>query len=1051
ICDMCQRVLKLGSGGIENYETQHKGSPICKKTREKLLNAPPLKNVPKPIPDWARPKQHLIPPLASTSVPQIRTTAAQDRAESSPTRQPSIALAKKLKRLADGLDKTVPEATANDYLAILAQDPKGLDRPDVASVDLWQVVLNDLLKNTLGWGMERPVKDVLRRGRFGVEGLVWLVDYFVGERGVAACLFEGKLGLLIEEMENRPTTPAQGTANDQAPIPSVDPILSPAQVAMPTHSPYQRRKPSPVVTQFNGGGGDGEIEVIVSMPAKNGSEYPCPGYRLDVPEGKSPHTSYPFALHACTSLPWNYGVREGTMFLTSHSCKRSVGQEDEICQSCAALGISPIIRGIVDRMNNGTHINTAHSYCGIDELLAVIRRSSEENQYLRFHTLNQARSILRKSAKISEHNRLIAAIASGDIARIDRVVHVALKQRRGVVGILEQVIAAARGVYHVKSFSERERLLATLLWRLGGDRVGHVIHRALALPGVSTLCNGSAKIPLTPSAGKPSSTTVARNMMGVLEKIIELLRDYSGVLHAVLMFDELACEKRIRWNPHTHEFLGVCRQHGPNVALEFNCMADLEELFRALDVEAVHYAANATVGALGLLSRDSRVNAGRVVFISPDCGRETGSQHAAVLKAVYDGVNSIQEKTRIRIVSIASDGESRRGSALVELTFKKLLQESSKIHGMLSPLTFLDLHVGDDDLTCDKDWKHVFKRVRNLLLRDRGVLDDDFRVTPAIIRAHLNSTQADARHVNSVMNPEDLQDVGLAFNLLHDIWALPGLDHHSGLETPSPGFQKGREALQILGKLFRRLVTAYLCVELSLSEQLVHLSAAAHLAFVLYKVAGKSFLPTLLYVDIILMIKNVFFSVAKAKSDNPNGVFFIVLLGTDRLEIHFGILRTVVGNDCNLDILQIADRTSGVHDVADILAGHPEWDQGTKQEIPNSADHLSPKHLLGDYNVQNVTLLTCWRKGRAMAEEEYLPTATVLKEAESKPGVTMLAPAGQLLVTTCWSTMHMSLQRAAIALPIAALAQHRTASAQHVPYTLPSFFHSQTFFCSHSD
>lgn len=422
----------------------------------------------------------------------------------------------------------------------------------------------------------------------------------------------------------------------------------------------------------------------------------------------------------------------------------------------------------------------------------------------------------------------------------------------------------------------------------------------------------------------------------------------------------------------------------------------------------------ATVGALGVLSKDSRINAGRVVFISGDCGRETGHQHAQVIKTVYDGINSVQNHTNLRIVSIASDGESRRGSALIELTFKKLLQEDSKIYRMLSPLTLLDLHVGDNDLTCDKDWKHVFKRLRNLLLRERGVLINDVRITPSIIRTHLNSTKADPRHIHSVLNPEDLQDVGLAFNLLCDIWSLPDLGSSSS-EEHSPGYQKGREALQILGKLVRHLLSAYLCVELSLSEQLAHLSAAAHLLFVLYKTAGSSFIPTQLYIDIILMIKNVFFSMAKAKSDNPNGAFFVVLLGTDRLEIHFGILRTVVGNDCNLDTLQMADRTSGVHDVADILAEHPEWDQGTKrlrlpaltrtaEEIPNSADHLSPKHLLGDYDLQKVTLLTCWKQGRTMAEEDYAPAAAVLKAAESKPGVNMLAPAGVLLVTAPLAT-----------------------------------------------
>jgi hypothetical protein len=37
---------------------------------------------------------------------------------------------------------------------------------------------------------------------------------------------------------------------------------------------------------------------------------------------------------------------------------------------------------------------------------------------------------------------------------------------------------------------------------------------------------------------------------------------------------------------------------------------------------------------------------------------------------------------------------------------------------------------------------------------------------------------------------------------------------------------------------------------------------------------------------------------------------------------------------------------------------------------------------------------------------------------------------------------HVTTMHAAIVLPITALAQHRTASAQHVPYALPSFFYS---------
>lgn len=198
---MCEKVVALGSGGIENYESQHRNSPACKRARESLLNSSQPK---KPLPsilNWARPKAQPVRPIASPNVPHIPATAAQEKAVASGSRQPTTTLAKKLKRLADGLGDSIPEATEEDHLAIFAKNPKDFDRAEVASVDLWQDVLNDLLKQALDWGADRPVCDVLRRGQLGVEGLVWLVEYFVIERGVAECLFEGKLGLLMEEME----------------------------------------------------------------------------------------------------------------------------------------------------------------------------------------------------------------------------------------------------------------------------------------------------------------------------------------------------------------------------------------------------------------------------------------------------------------------------------------------------------------------------------------------------------------------------------------------------------------------------------------------------------------------------------------------------------------------------------------------------------------------------------------------------------------------------------------------------------------------------------
>jgi hypothetical protein len=112
------------------------------------------------------------------------------------------------------------------------------------------------------------------------------------------------------------------------------------------------------------------------------------------------------------------------------------------------------------------------------------------------------------------------------------------------------------------------------------------------------------------------------------------------------------------------------------------------------------------------------------------------------------------------------------------------------------------------------------------------------------------------------------------------------------------------------------MVFPYVCIELSLSEKIEHLSAAAHLALTLYRLGGKQFIPTNLYIDLMIMIKNIIFCVAKAKIDDPDGEFFIILLGTDRLKELFGILRTMVGNDANLDILHLISRLAGTTEVS---------------------------------------------------------------------------------------------------------------------------------------
>ena len=136
-------------------------------------------------------------------------------------------------------------------------------------------------------------------------------------------------------------------------------------------------------------------------------------------------------------------------------------------------------------------------------------------------------------------------------------------------------------------------------------------------------------------------------------------------------------------------------------------------------------------------------------------------------------MNNFQEKTNLQIVSIASD-ETHHGSAFIQLTFKHELSPLSPIFPLLQNLKFLNLHVGDNDLTCDKDWKHIFKRWRNLIIRpDHGIIINGHQITVDISMDQFCSEGLMVDHIRFLFNLEDQQDVKLALDMLKDIWTLP--------------------------------------------------------------------------------------------------------------------------------------------------------------------------------------------------------------------------------------------------------------------------------------
>lgn len=146
------------------------------------------------------------------------------------------------------------------------------------------------------------------------------------------------------------------------------------------------------------------------------------------------------------------------------------------------------------------------------------------------------------------------------------------------------------------------------------------------------------------------------------------------------------------------------------------------------------------MAALGVFSSDPREYSAHPILFSSDCKQESGAEHAKnILRPLMTAIRNKSEygNTRFRVVCVASDGESRRGTALAMEYMKAELSRDSPIYAHVGSLELMNLLVGDDDVTPDKDFKHAFKFLRSLAMRDAGIEILGVHLSVATLRQHL--------------------------------------------------------------------------------------------------------------------------------------------------------------------------------------------------------------------------------------------------------------------------------------------------------------------------
>ncbi|KAK7024593.1 hypothetical protein VNI00_016198 [Paramarasmius palmivorus] len=200
-----------------------------------------------------------------------------------------------------------------------------------------------------------------------------------------------------------------------------------------------------------------------------------------------------------------------------------------------------------------------------------------------------------------------------------------------------------------------------------------------------------------PSISFPTVSKIKENVKKSFLPVVDVIQK-QRIKHQIIMLNELKIESQLCWDPQTNLILGFCQEHGYWASMEFQSEDEVLLLLKAVKEGKIHLAGEAT--------------------------------------CLFSANIWVVQDTNLCTVSIASDGEARCGEAIIHLTFKKQLESTSSIYPLLKDCNLMNMEVGDDDITGDKDSKHVMKCYCNL---ERGFTVQGVHFKISKVKQHLLS------------------------------------------------------------------------------------------------------------------------------------------------------------------------------------------------------------------------------------------------------------------------------------------------------------------------
>ncbi|KAG1842417.1 hypothetical protein F4604DRAFT_1884751 [Suillus subluteus] len=429
------------------------------------------------------------------------------------------------------------------------------------------------------------------------------------------------------------------------------------------------------------------------------------------------------------------------------------------------------------------------------------------------------------------------AISEKDIPCIHQIVDVALHHGSSVWEIVNKLEDALEGAYAPRGYGADDFDIATLVFRLGGHQLLFALNQSLGLPSLRTLRTKSTFTSITPTIGSIRNEQFDQNIQNIV--ISTRARSEFQSLHGVsLMIDEIALEEMAVHFSKYNKIGGLCWKHSHVIEPVLRTYGAAVDIAQKIHDGELHLGKELTMIGASCFGEDEIYP----ILAAPTCKNEDASDMERILTRAIDCWDRTGASTSVGpIWSLATDGDATRRAAGHKLFVKLPLPTESPLYGTLSNMPGLNLYTGEDEVTLDFDFKHIFKHTVNInlgcctLIRSpAGIVLNNGRVINSMMLARylVWLPSHDEAAVTKLLHPDDPQDVPRAVELMLAIIELSNYQTDSfstDIET-----RADLVSISLLGALLESILTPFIKVSLALSEQFKYLSRYAHLTFAFF-------------------------------------------------------------------------------------------------------------------------------------------------------------------------------------------------------------------------